>query len=38
MSQELTFAEVAAHSDKNDLFMVVHDKVYDCSKFIDEHP
>jgi cytochrome b involved in lipid metabolism len=38
MSEELTFAEVAAHSTKKDLYMVVHDKVYNISEFVDEHP
>lgn len=33
-----TFAEVAAHTTKKDLYMVVHDKVYDVSSFVDEHP
>ncbi|EAU33794.1 cytochrome b5 [Aspergillus terreus NIH2624] len=37
-SKELTFAEVAGHNTKKDLYMVVHDKVYDCSSFVDEHP
>ncbi|KAJ4158578.1 uncharacterized protein LMH87_009097 [Akanthomyces muscarius] len=40
MSQvkEYTFQDVAEHNTKKDCFLVVHDKVYDCSKFIDEHP
>jgi cytochrome b involved in lipid metabolism len=38
MSQELTFAEIAAHSTKKDLYMIIHDKVYDTSSFVDEHP
>lgn len=38
MSTELTFADVAEHNTKNDLYMVIHDKVYDISKFVDEHP
>ncbi|GES63729.1 cytochrome b5 [Aspergillus terreus] len=37
-TKELTFAEVAGHNTKKDLYMVVHDKVYDCSSFVDEHP
>ncbi|OJI98595.1 hypothetical protein ASPVEDRAFT_38089 [Aspergillus versicolor CBS 583.65] len=36
--KELTFKEVADHNTKKDLYMVVHDKVYDCSSFVDEHP
>lgn len=38
MSAELTYQDVAEHNTKNDLYMVIHDKVYDISKFIDEHP
>lgn len=38
MSQEFTFAEVAEHAGKKDLYMVIHDKVYDVTKFVDEHP
>jgi cytochrome b5 len=38
MSQELTYAEVAAHSSKKDLYVVIHDKVYNASSFVDEHP
>jgi cytochrome b involved in lipid metabolism len=36
--KELTLAEVATHTTKKDLYMVIHDKVYDCSSFVDEHP
>ena len=38
MSKELTFSEVSGHKTKRDLFLIIHDKVYDASKFIDEHP
>jgi len=38
MSKEFTFAEVAAHASKKDLYLVIHDKVYDTSSFVDEHP
>ncbi|KAL4909171.1 cytochrome b5-like heme/steroid binding domain-containing protein [Aspergillus multicolor] len=37
-AKELTFKEVAEHNTKKDLYMVVHDKVYDCTSFVDEHP
>ncbi|KAL8693847.1 MAG: hypothetical protein Q9218_001403 [Villophora microphyllina] len=37
-TQELTFSDVASHNSKKDLYLVVHDKVYDATKFIDEHP
>lgn len=38
MSKELTYAEISAHSEKKDLYLVIHDKVYDTSSFVDEHP
>lgn len=37
-SKELTYADVQSHSGKKDLFIVVHNKVYDATKFVDEHP
>jgi len=37
-SKEFTLAEVTAHNTKKDLYMVIHDKVYDCTSFVDEHP
>ncbi|KAI1826998.1 cytochrome b5 [Xylaria intraflava] len=36
--REFTFQDVAEHNTKKDLFLVIHDKVYDTSKFVDEHP
>jgi cytochrome b involved in lipid metabolism len=38
MSQEFTLAEVAKHTTKKDIFLVIHDKVYNSSAFVDEHP
>ncbi|KAK8116105.1 hypothetical protein PG984_012607 [Apiospora sp. TS-2023a] len=35
---ELTYQDVAEHNHKKDLYIVVHDKIYDCTKFVDEHP
>ncbi|KAF7557699.1 hypothetical protein G7Z17_g393 [Cylindrodendrum hubeiense] len=35
---ELTFKDVAKHSTKSDLYVVIDDKVYNLSAFIDEHP
>jgi len=26
------------HTTKKDLYVVIHDKVYDSSSFVDEHP
>jgi len=36
--KEYTFSEVSEHASKKDLWIVVHDKVYNCSSFVDEHP
>lgn len=30
--------EIAHHNTKKDAYMIVHGKVYDVTKFIDEHP
>ncbi|KAL1306272.1 hypothetical protein AAFC00_004360 [Neodothiora populina] len=38
MSQEFTYSDVSEHASKKDLFMVIHDKVYNTSSFVDEHP
>ncbi|KAI6784486.1 putative cytochrome b5 [Emericellopsis cladophorae] len=38
MSKEFTYQDVAEHNTKKDMYLVVHDKVYDCGKFVDEHP
>ncbi|SPO04914.1 probable Probable cytochrome b5 [Cephalotrichum gorgonifer] len=35
---EFTYQQVAEHNTKDDLYMVIHDKVYNVSKFVDEHP
>ncbi|KAL2003672.1 hypothetical protein VTN02DRAFT_2822 [Thermoascus thermophilus] len=37
-NKEFTFQEVASHNTKKDLYMVIHDKVYDVTSFVDEHP
>lgn len=37
-TKEFTFQDVAEHNTKKDLFLVIHDKIYDCTKFLDEHP
>lgn len=36
--KELTYAEVSEHTSKKDLFIVVHDEVFNASSFVDEHP
>lgn len=35
---ELTYQDVAEHNTKKDIYVVVHDKIYDVTKFVDEHP
>jgi cytochrome b involved in lipid metabolism len=37
-TKEYTYQDVAEHNTKKDCFLVIHDKVYDCGKFVDEHP
>ncbi|BDD62904.1 hypothetical protein MPDQ_007900 [Monascus purpureus] len=37
-SKEFTLQEVAEHNTKKDLYMVIHDKVYNVSSFLSEHP
>jgi len=36
--KEFTYSDVAEHSSKRDLYVVIHDKVYNASTFVDEHP
>ncbi|XP_068219926.1 cytochrome b5-like isoform X2 [Palaemon carinicauda] len=33
-----TLAEVAEHKSSDSCYMVIHDRVYDVTKFLDEHP
>jgi len=37
-TKEYTYSDVSEHATKKDLFVVVHDKVYNASSFVDEHP
>jgi cytochrome b5 len=37
-SKELTYSDVSSHTSKKDLYVVIHDKVYNASSFVDEHP
>ena len=37
-TKKITVEELRQHSKKNDLYILVHGKVYDVTKFIDEHP
>lgn len=36
--KEYTYSDVSEHTTKKDLFVVIHDKVYNASSFVDEHP
>lgn len=36
--KSFTFKDVAKHNTREDLYFVVHDRVYNASKFIDSHP
>jgi len=36
--KEFTYSDVATHNTKKDLYVVIHDKVYNSSSFVDEHP
>lgn len=36
--KEFSYSDVSEHSTKKDLYIVVHDKVYNASSFVDEHP
>ncbi|KAG9011812.1 hypothetical protein FRB94_007538 [Tulasnella sp. JGI-2019a] len=34
----ITYAELQAHKDKDDLYVLIHGKIYAATKFLDEHP
>ncbi|KAK4870804.1 hypothetical protein LT330_000041 [Penicillium expansum] len=36
--KQLTLQEVSEHSTKKDLYLIINDKVYDCTTFANEHP
>ncbi|KAI8931755.1 hypothetical protein NX059_011395 [Plenodomus lindquistii] len=36
--KEYTYSDVSEHNTKKDLYIVVHDKVYNATSFVDEHP
>jgi len=37
-AEELTYSDVSSHTTKKDLYVVIHDKIYNDSSFVDEHP
>jgi len=38
MSKKFTYADVAVHSKRDDLYLIYREKVYDATKFLDDHP
>ena len=38
MSQKYTVDEVTKHTEPNDVWLALHGKVYDITKFLKEHP
>lgn len=38
MTQTITLEEVKQHNNRNSLWFVIHNKVYDVTKFMEEHP
>jgi cytochrome b involved in lipid metabolism len=37
-SKKFSVEDVRQHRSVEDMYIIVHDKVYDVTKFIDEHP
>ncbi|KIM74985.1 hypothetical protein PILCRDRAFT_79518 [Piloderma croceum F 1598] len=38
MAKVVTLEELKKHTSKDSLYVLLHEKVYDVTKFIDEHP
>ncbi|SCU82931.1 LADA_0C08746g1_1 [Lachancea dasiensis] len=38
MVKLLSYKEISEHNSQSDLWMIIDGKVYDCTKFMDEHP
>lgn len=38
MAKTYTLEEVAKHNNEGDCWMVVHDKIYDCTNYLNDHP
>ncbi|AGO14271.1 AaceriAFL223Wp [[Ashbya] aceris (nom. inval.)] len=38
MPKLYTYQEIADHNSENDLWLIINGKVYDCTKFAEEHP
>ncbi|KIP09157.1 hypothetical protein PHLGIDRAFT_86968 [Phlebiopsis gigantea 11061_1 CR5-6] len=37
-SKIITYDELKAHSTKDNIYLLIHGKVYNVTKFLDEHP
>jgi len=37
-TKQFKLTDVATHNDKKSSWIVIHDKVYDVTKFLEEHP
>ncbi|CAG8475217.1 6509_t:CDS:2 [Ambispora gerdemannii] len=37
-TKKFTLKEIASHKTRQSLYVTIHGKVYDVTKFIDEHP
>jgi cytochrome b involved in lipid metabolism len=38
MKTKFAASQVVSHRQKEDLYLVIHDKVYDVSQFVEQHP
>jgi len=38
MAKQFTIEEVKDHNNRNSNWLIIHDKVYDVTKFLEEHP
>ena len=38
MAKEFSLQEVALHTAKEDIYIIMDDRVYDVTKWVDEHP
>ena len=38
MAKEITLEEVAKHNTADDVWVILNGKVYDCTKFLPDHP
>ncbi|RNE94902.1 cytochrome b5-like [Trypanosoma conorhini] len=38
MQKIISFSEVEKHAQEDDLWLVINKKVYDVTKFVDQHP